>query len=63
MLIKYLGEFDCMADLIDMVGEDAGTKAWHGKLNYFEDLSTGQIFGLGDFEADYILELIERGNV
>ena len=52
-----------MADLIDMVGEDAGTKAWHGKLNYFEDLSTDQIFGLGDFEADYILELIERGKV
>lgn len=55
-MLKYLGEIDCLGDLIDMVGEDAAGKAWHGKLNYFKDLSSNNIFGVGDFEADYIFE-------
>lgn len=55
-MLKYLGEIDCIEDLIDMVGEDAGNKAWHGKLNYFKDISNGNIFGVSDFQADYIFE-------
>lgn len=56
-MLKYLGEIDCIEDLIDMVGEDAGNKAWHGKLNYFKDISSGNIFGVSDFQADYIFEI------
>lgn len=43
-------------DLIDRVGEDAALKAWRGKLTYFENLTTGEIFGVGDYETDYIFE-------
>lgn len=55
-MLRYLGEIDCIEDLIDMVGEDASNKAWHGKLNYFKDISSGNIFGVSDFQADYIFE-------
>lgn len=47
---------DCMADLIDAVGEDAGGRDWHGKLNYFKDLDSGAVFGVGDYQADLIFE-------
>lgn len=55
-MLIYLGEMDCIADLIDAVGEDAGRKAWHGKLNYFKDLDNGAVFGVGDYQADLIFE-------
>lgn len=55
-MLKYLGEIDCLLDLADMVGEDAANKAWHGKLNYFKDLSDGSVYGVGDLGADYIFE-------
>ena len=54
--VIYLGEMDCIGDLIDKVGEDTASKAWHGKLKYFEDLDDGAIFGVSDYEADYIFE-------
>ena len=31
-VLLYLGEMDCIGDLIDRVGEDAAYKAWRGKL-------------------------------
>lgn len=52
----YLGEMDCIGDLIDRVGEDAANKAWCGKLNYFEDIDDGAVFGVSDYEMDYIFE-------
>lgn len=55
-ILLYLGEMDCIGDLIGRVGEDAAYKAWRGKLNYFEDLDDGTIFGVSDYEADYIFE-------
>ena len=55
-MLIYLGEMDCIADLIDVVGADAGRKAWHGKLNYFKDLDNGAVFGVGDYQADLIFE-------
>lgn len=55
-MLKYLGEIDCLGDLIDVVGESAAGKAWHGKLNYFKDLFSNNVFGVGDVEADYIFE-------
>lgn len=56
IMLKYLGEIDCIGDLIEIVGEEAAYKAWRGKLNYFKDLSNNSIFGVGDFEADDIFE-------
>ena len=55
-MLRYLGEMDCMADLIDVVGEDAWRRAWHGKLNYFKDLDSEVVFGVGDYQADLIFE-------
>lgn len=55
-MLKYLGEIDCIGDLIEIVGEEAAYKAWRGKLNYFKDFSNSSIFGVGDFEADDIFE-------
>jgi len=58
-VLVYLGEMDCIGDLIDRVGDDGACKAWRGKLNYFKDLASGQIFGVSDYEADYIFETCE----
>ena len=58
-VLLYLGEMDCIEDLIDRVGEDAAYKAWRGKLCYFKKLTDNQIFGVSDFEADYIFEKYE----
>lgn len=58
-LLLYLGEMDCIADLIDRVGEDAAYKAWRGKLNYFKNLSDGSVFGVNDYEADIIFDKFE----
>ena len=55
-VLIYLGEIDCISDLIDKVGEDRANEAWHGKLNYFKDLSDGTVFGVNDYEADIIFE-------
>ena len=55
-MLKYLGEIDCLGDLADIVGEDVANKAWRGKLNYFKDLSNNNVFGVGDYEADFIFE-------
>lgn len=55
-MLKYLGEIDCVEDLIDLVGEDEGFKAYHGKLNYFKDLSTNKIFAVSEFAAESIFE-------
>ncbi len=55
-MLVYLGEIDCIGDLIDRLGEDAAYKAWCGKLNYFKDLSDGSIFGVGDYEAEVLFE-------
>ena len=55
-MLKYLGEIDCLSDLADMVSKDEANKAWHGKLNYFKDLSDGSVYGVGDPGADYIFE-------
>ena len=59
-MFKYLGEIDCVEDLIDLVGEDEGRKAYRGKLNYFKDLSDNKIFAVDDFRAEL---LFERGEV
>ena len=58
-VLVYLGEMDCIGDLIDVVGEDAAYKAWRGKLNYFKNLADGSIFGVSDYEADSIFEKYE----
>ena len=58
-VLLYLGEMDCVGDLIDRVGEDAAYKAWRGKLNYFKDLADESIFGVSDYETDYIFEKYE----
>lgn len=58
-VLLYLGEIDCLGDLIDIVGEDAAYKAWRGKLNYFKNLADGSIFGVSDYEADGIFEKYE----
>jgi hypothetical protein len=58
-ILLYLGEMDCIGDLIDRVGEDAAYKAWRGKLNYFKNLADGSIFGVSDYEADSIFEKYE----
>lgn len=55
-MLKYLGEIDCKGDLAMLAGEDVAEKAWYGKLNYFKDLSNNSVFGVSDFEADYIFE-------
>lgn len=55
-MLKYLGEIDCVEDLIDLVGEDEGLKAYRGKLNYFKDLSTNKIIAVSDFAAESIFE-------
>ena len=58
-VLLYLGEIDCIGDLIERVGEDAAYKAWRGKLNYFKNLSDGSVFGVDDYEADAIFEKFE----
>lgn len=58
-VLFYLGELDCIGDLIDIVGEDAAHKAWHGKLNYFKNPADGSVFGVSDYEADSIFEEFE----
>lgn len=58
-VLLYLGEIDCLGDLIDVVGEDAAYKAWCGKLNYFKNPADGLIFGVSDYEADSIFEKYE----
>lgn len=55
-VLLYLGEMDCIGDLIDRVGEDAAHKAWRGKLCYFKDITEDLVFGVSDYEADYIFE-------
>lgn len=55
-MLVYLGEMDCIGDLIDIVGEDTAYKVWSGKFNYFKNLSDGSIFGVGDYEADVLFE-------
>ena len=55
-VLLYLGELDCISDLIDIVGENRANKAWCGKLNYFKDLSDGSVFGVSDYEADAIFD-------
>lgn len=55
-MLKYLGEIDCVEDLIDLVGEDEGIKAYRGKLNYFKDLSINKIIAVSDFAAESIFE-------
>ena len=55
-VLLYLGEIDCIGDLIERVGEDAAYKAWRRKLNYFKNLSDGSVFGVSDYEADAIFE-------
>ena len=52
----YLGEIDCVEDLIDLVGEDEARKVYRGKLNYFKDLSTDTIIAISDFAAESIFE-------
>ena len=52
-VLLYLGEMDCIGDLIDRVGEDAAYKAWRGKLCYFKNVTDNQVFGVSDYEADY----------
>ena len=58
-VLLYLGEMDCIEDLIDRVGEDAAYKAWRGKLCYFKNITEDQVFGVSDYEADYIFEKYE----
>lgn len=58
-VLLYLGEFDCISDLIDRVGEERAYKAWRGKLNYFKNLSDGSVFGVNDYEADVIFDEFE----
>lgn len=58
-VLIYLGEIDCISDLIDKVGEDRANETWHGKLNYFKDLSDETVFGVNDYEADIIFENFE----
>lgn len=58
-ILFYLGELDCIGDLIDIVGEYAAHKAWGGKLNYFKNPADGSVFGVSDYEADNIFEEFE----
>ena len=58
-VLLYLGEIDCIEDLIDRVGEDAAYKAWRGKLCDFKNITDNQVFGVSDYEADYIFEKYE----
>lgn len=58
-VLMYLGELDCISDLIDIVGEDRANEAWCGKLNYFEDLYDGSVFGVNDYKADIIFDNFE----
>lgn len=58
-VLLYLGEFDCISDLIDRVGEECAYKAWRGKLNYFKNLSDESVFGVNDYEADVIFDKFE----
>ena len=52
----YLGEIDCVEDLIDLVGEDEARKVYRGKLNYFKDLSNNTTIAVSDFAAESIFE-------
>lgn len=58
--LMFLGELDCLDDLVDKVGEERAEKAFHGKLNYFMNLKTMEVFGVSDYAAD---QLFEEGNV
>ena len=58
-VLLYLGEMDCIEDLMDRVGEDAAYKAWRGKLCYFKNITDNHVFGVSDYEADYIFEKYE----
>lgn len=59
-MYRFLGEFDCEADLADAIGSETAAAVWEGKSNYFHHLETGFIFGVPDFMADAIFD---SGNV
>ena len=54
--MKYLGEFDCEADLAYIIGEQEAARAWCGKLCYFLDLDSKRVFGVSDVYADSLFE-------
>lgn len=55
-MLKYLGEFDCEADLASIIGEQEAARAWCGKLCYFLDLDSKHVFGVSDVYADSLFE-------
>ena len=59
-MYRFLGEFDCEADLGEGVGMEAASKVYKGKLNYFQDLNSGEVFGVPDYMAE---SLFDSGNV
>lgn len=52
----FLGEIDCESDLGDLIGMEKASQVFKGKLNYFLDLGSGNVFGASDYFADSIFE-------
>lgn len=59
-MYRFLGEFDCEADLRAWVGMEAAAKAYKGKLYYFQNLKSGEVFGIPDYMAE---SLFDSGSV
>ena len=59
-MYRFLGEFDCEADLGAWVGMEKASNAYRGKLNYFQNLNSGEVFGVPDYMAE---SLFDSGNV
>lgn len=49
-MYRFLGEFDCEADLGAWIGMEAASKVYKGKLNYFQNLNSGEVFGVDKWE-------------
>ena len=54
-MYHFLGEFDCEADLGAWIGMEAASKVYKGKLNYFQNLNSGEVFGVPDYMAESFL--------
>lgn len=55
-MYRFLGEFDCEADLGAWIGMEAASKVYKGKLNYFQNLNSGEVFGVPDYMAESFFE-------
>lgn len=56
----FLGEFNTFEDLANVVGIPQATKAWGGKISYFVNTSTGEVFGADAAQADAIFHRMQK---